>query len=262
MESFHPTSLQITDRFGAQTAFETLRLPDGAEACVPVEHAAMIYVNEQPAFRVVCTPELLPQLALGRLLTEGWIASVSEVQQIAVCAEGLKIQVYLSHPLPARSAPAQEVSSCCTDNITLGSPVEPHPLRTVPQLALRPEWLETLTAAMSAGLPLYRATRAVHSCFILHEGCIVCACEDIGRHNALDKAVGSALLAEVPLGKCVLYTSGRVPLDMVRKAIRAGVPALISKSMPTVQSTELAAEYGLQLVCGRKHPLTLSNPVR
>ena len=109
-------------------------------------------------------------------------------------------------------------------------------------------------AKMHAGLPLYRATRAVHSCFVLHKGEIVFACEDLGRHNALDKAVGCAVLAGLPLAECVLYTSGRVPLDMVRKAIRAGVPVLVSKSMPTVQSAELAAEYGLQLVCGRKFP--------
>ena len=45
------------------------------------------------AFRVVCTPELLPQLALGRLLTEGWITSAQEVEQTTVCAEGLKVNV-------------------------------------------------------------------------------------------------------------------------------------------------------------------------
>ena len=245
MEKRSTPSLQITDRFGAQAAYASLRLPDGTEATVPAEHAAAIYVNEQPAFRVVCTPALLPQLALGRLLTEGWIA---------VCAEGAKVQVYLHHPLPTRRAAAQEVASCCTDNIALGSPVEQQPLRPVPGLALQPEWVQTLTAAMHAGLPLYRATRAVHSCFVLHKGEIVFACEDLGRHNALDKAVGCAVLAGLPLAECVLYTSGRVPLDMVRKAIRAGVPVLVSKSMPTVQSAELAAEYGLQLVCGRKFP--------
>ena len=79
MEKRSTPSLQITDRFGAQAAFASLRLPDGTEANVPAEHAAAIYVNEQPAFRVVCTPALLPQLALGRLLTEGWIASADEV---------------------------------------------------------------------------------------------------------------------------------------------------------------------------------------
>lgn len=254
--------MQINDRFGAETPFESVRLPDGTEAALAVEHAAAIFVNEQPAFRVVCTPALLPQLALGRLLTEGWIASADEVEQIAVCAEGLKVNVYLRHPLAARSAAAQEVSSCCTDNLTLGSPVEPLPLRPVPPLELPPEWVDTLTAAMSEGLPLYRATRAVHSCFVLRAGRILYQCEDLGRHNALDKAVGCALLDGIPLGECVLYTSGRVPLDMVRKAIRAGVPALVSKSMPTVQSLELAAEYGLQLLCGRKHPLTLSKPAK
>ena len=231
--------MQINDLFGAAAAFETVRMPDGTEAAIPTEHAAVIYVNEQPAFRVVCTPQLLPQLALGRLLTEGWIASAEEVEQISV------------------RAAAQEVSSCCTDNVALGSPVEVQPLRTVPHLDVQPEWVDALAAAMSAGLPLYQATHAVHSCFVLHEGRILCACEDIGRHNALDKAVGSVLLAGVPLSECVLYTSGRVPMDMVRKAIRAGVPALVSKTMPTVQSLELAAEYGLQFVCDRKHPLTL-----
>ena len=246
--------MQINDLFGAAAAFETVRMPDGTEAAIPTEHAAVIYVNEQPAFRVVCTPQLLPQLALGRLLTEGWIASAEEVEQISVCAEGLKVNIYLNHPLTARRAAAQEVSSCCTDNVALGSPVELLPLRSVPGLDLQPEWVERLTAAMHAGLPLYRATRAVHSCFVLHKGEIVFACEDLGRHNALDKAVGCAVLAGLPLAECVLYTSGRVPLDMVRKAIRAGVPVLVSKSMPTVQSAELAAEYGLQLVCGRKIP--------
>ena len=135
------TLLQITDRFVARRRPKpACGLPDGTEATVPAEHAAAIYVNEQPAFRVVCTPALLPQLALGRLLTEGWIASADEVEQIAVCAEGAKVQVYLRHPLPTRRAAAQEVASCCTDNIALGSPVEQQPLRPVPGLALLPEW--------------------------------------------------------------------------------------------------------------------------
>lgn len=244
--------MQIVDRFGSRPGAEVVRLPGGGELPLAVEHAATIVVNEQPVFRVVCTPELLPQLALGRLLTEGWIAAAEEVEQIAVCAEGLKISVHLTHPLEAAQAAGQEVPSCCTDNLTVAAPVKLRPLAAVPQMPVPDEWVEALAAAMGGGLPLYQATRAVHSCFVLRAGKILYQCEDLGRHNALDKAVGCALADGVPLGECVLYTSGRVPVDMVRKAIRAGVPALVSKTMPTVQSLELAEQYGLKLLIRKK----------
>ena len=244
--------MELQDRFGSRPGAESVRLPDGSEAQLASEHATAILVNEQTAFRVVCTPELLPELALGRLLTEGWIASAEEVQQVSVCAEGLNVSVYLNHPLEAEHTAGQEVPSCCTDNLTVASPVRLRPLAPVPQREVPPAWVETLAAAMGGELPLYRATHAVHSCFVLRAGKILYQCEDLGRHNALDKAIGCALLDGVPLGECVLYTSGRVPVDMVRKAIRAGVPALVSKSMPTVQSMELAEEYGLKLLIRKR----------
>ena len=86
--------MQIMDQFGAAPGAESVRMPDGTERTLAAEHAAAILVNEQPAFRVVCTPELLPQLALGRLLTEGWITAADEVERVAVCAQGLKISVH------------------------------------------------------------------------------------------------------------------------------------------------------------------------
>lgn len=239
--------MQIKDCFGLRPGCREVCLPNGTQRVVAVEHTTMILVNDQPAFRVVCTPALLPQLALGRLLTEGWIPSVHEVEEIAVRGDGTSIRVRLTHPLEARSAAAQEVASC-TDNLPLGSPSTPRPLGRVPQMEICSRWVEQLKDAMGAGLPLYRATRAVHSCLIMHRGEIICQCEDLGRHNALDKAVGSVLLKEIPMAECVLYTSGRVPVDMVRKAIRAGVPVLISKSMPTAQSLDLAAACGLRLM--------------
>ena len=61
--------MKIVDRFGSRPGAELVRLPQGGERLLAVEHAAALLVNEQTAFRVVCTPELLPQLALGRLLT-------------------------------------------------------------------------------------------------------------------------------------------------------------------------------------------------
>ena len=165
--------MQRNDLSGAAAAFDTVRMPDGTEAAIPTEHAAVIYVNEQPAFRVVCTPQLLPQLALGRLLTEGWINSADEVERVAVCAQGLKISVQLRHPLAAAEQAGQEVPSCCTDNLTLASPVRLPPLVPVPQREIPAAWVDALADAMGQGLPLYRATHAVHSCLLtdIFRGC-------------------------------------------------------------------------------------------
>ena len=149
--------MKIVDRFGSRPGAELVRLPQGGERLLAVEHAAALLVNEQTAFRVVCTPELLPQLALGRLLTEGWIASADEVEQVAVCAEGLKVSVHLTHPLAAAPAAGQEVPSCCTDNLTVASPVALRPLAPVPQLEVPEAWVGMLAAAMGGELPLYRA---------------------------------------------------------------------------------------------------------
>ena len=172
--------MQIMDQFGAAPGAESVRMPDGTERTLAAEHAAAILVNEQPAFRVVCTPELLPQLALGRLLTEGWITSADEVERVAVCAQGLKISVQLRHPLAAAEQAGQEVPSCCTDNLTLASPVRLPPLAPVPQREIPAAWVDALADAMGQGLPLYRATHAVHSCLLLRAGKILYRCEDLG----------------------------------------------------------------------------------
>ena len=101
---------------------------------------------------------------------------------------------------------------------------------------------------MKEDMPLYTATHGTHSCLIQHRGEILRRAEDIGRHNALDKVLGWALEQGIPLGECIVYTSGRIPVDMVLKVIRAGVPVFASKAMPTAESVALAKEFGLTLI--------------
>lgn len=94
-------------------------------------------------------------------------------------------------------------------------------------------------------MPLHEATWSTHSCFLAYKGKIVYSCEDIGRHNALDKAIGYALMHDYDFHECAVFTTGRLPIDMITKVIRAGIPLVASKKTPTAEAVKLAQEYGL-----------------
>ena len=68
----------------------------------------------------------------------------------------------------------------------------------------------------------------------------------------MDKVIGYALRKSIALSDCIVYSSGRIPVDMTVKAIRAGVPVLVSKAAPTQEAISLANAYGLTLICSAR----------
>ena len=182
----------------------------------------------KPAFELVCLPQNLPELVLGHLLTEGQICSFGDVEKLVIHKSGDHAEVFLN-------------------------PVaEPPELRSVAALDWKMKWIFNLADRFALGMPLHRYTYATHSCFLARREELLFACEDIGRHNALDKAVGYAFRNGIDLRECLLYSSGRIPADMVRKAIRAGIPILAGKGSPTAEAVELARRYGLTLICAAR----------
>jgi FdhD protein len=89
----------------------------------------------------------------------------------------------------------------------------------------------------------------LHAAYLYKDGKVVTLFEDIGRHNALDKIIGYIYLNNIKSEDCIVFTTGRVPVDMVRKAIYAKLGALVSKAVPTVDAVNLAKEYNLNLIC-------------
>lgn len=206
-------------------------MPDGQNGLekdsVITEHQIEIIVNEELAINVVCTPEHLPELVLGRLLSEGIIGGAGDVEYLYFCESGHRAKVYLK-------------------NFSGGRPGSG--LNRLPAVSYQISWVFQLAEYFAQGSPLHQKTVGTHSCILAVEGEILCRMEDIGRHNALDKVLGYALRQEVALNHAMVYTSGRVPVDMVTKVIRAGVPVLVSKAVPTLQSVAMARRYGLTLI--------------
>lgn len=112
------------------------------------------------------------------------------------------------------------------------------------------ETLCTLPGRLRARQTVFERTGGLHAAALFDgEGKLVALREDIGRHNAVDKIVGWALLqGMIPLSKHVLLVSGRGGFEIVQKAIVAGVPMVASVSAPSSLAVQLAREVGLTLI--------------
>ena len=219
--------------------------PDGTvrteERPLAAEYSFTLRVSGGPFLPLTCTPSHLPEFVLGRLLTENLIRSADDVLELAIDTAQCLADVLLRD--------FSKDCGCSSDNGSGKSP-DAAPASGQP---LSPDTEQILRLSSILDLPsgapdsLYRLTRSAHSCSLIYRGKPVFTAEDLGRHNAVDKAVGHALLKNIPLPECMLYTTGRMPADMVTKAARAGVPVLISRKSPTAEGLLLAEKHGVRL---------------
>ena len=109
--------------------------------------------------------------------------------------------------------------------------------------------ITALGAAFRGEQLLHNAVGGVHDAALFDlDGNLLCLAEDIGRHNAVDKVLGYCLLRRIVVRDRILLCSGRLSYEMVAKAVRVGVPLLVSLSAPTALAAELADRSGLTLI--------------
>lgn len=207
---------------------------------VQEESELSLFVNGAHCAPVWCSASHLVELVVGRLLTHGIVECLDDIELLKVDEAMHRIDVTLRQRGSAMAFPRR----------TSNGPL--------PQLA-GALWSARRVFALAHEFELdktsHARTRGVHSAYLAplagrsdNAGTLVVR-EDIGRHNAFDKVVGWACMNKVDLSACMLFTSGRVPADMVMKAIRSGIPVLVSKAVATNKTVNIARESGLALIC-------------
>ena len=225
---------------------------DGAcekqEAVIITEHAMDIIVNEKKIMQLSCTGTNLCELVVGRLVTEGIIETFDDVETIQICESGLRATVFLAHDIQFEEIIEKE-KTCCTQNKVFSRSLSQKELKEVKPAVWKNEWIFNLANEFAKDSGIHNATKGTHCCYLGVESDVIASFEDIGRHNAVDKTIGYALINGISFNRCILFTTGRVPTDMVAKAVAAGIPVLVSKAVPTDEAVAMAKKYKLALIC-------------
>ncbi len=226
---------------------------------VVVEEPLEIRLAGEPFQVLMRLPGGEKELALGFLFTEGIVQQLSEVLTLHFCGRGADptltpdvVEVTLTPEALARRGRRQlEVSYascglCAKEAVTeICRQVKP----VAGALTLSSGQLLALMARLPEAQPVFAQTGGAHAAVLATpEGAVFLSAEDVGRHNALDKVIGRALLERRDLGEMVALLSGRLSFEMALKAARAGIPVLAGVSAPTSLAVQLAQELHLTLV--------------
>ena len=224
---------------------------------VAVEEPLELRVADRSVAVVMRTPGHDRELAAGFLLTEGVIRHADDLLDILPCrdqsggAAGNVINAVLAPPVTVdfdRLTRHVFSSSSCG---VCGKATLDAILQTYPPIAagalFDPEKLAALPERLRAAQPTFAATGGLHACALFNAaGELEFVHEDVGRHNALDKVLGRALLERrLPLSKSGLLLSGRIAFELVQKALVAGVPLIAGIGAPSSLALECAERGGI-----------------
>ena len=203
------------------------------------------------------------ELAAGFLYAEGVVTAKEQITGISYCRDSdlPKEQLYNivivelgpgSHPDLDSLERHFHVSSAC--GVCGKASLESIALRGIKPMvngpAITPEVITTLPDRLRDAQKLFASTGGIHAAGLFTaDGSLVEVREDVGRHNAVDKVLGWALLdGRLPLNDHILMVSGRSSFEIAQKALAARAPVICSVSAPSSLAIDVANEYGMTLV--------------
>lgn len=201
------------------------------------------------------TPGADKELAAGFLFTEGIISQAEQIAEIIndkcnVVIVALKVGVELDAKLFERHSFVASSCGVCGKKSIAAVKVKRHYQTNPGQPVVSFPTIDGLAATMRQAQSSFDSTGGIHASALFNsKGELLALHEDVGRHNALDKVIGSQFLAgRLPLNESILMVSGRASFELVQKASHAGIPILVAVGAPSSLAVSLAQECGMTLI--------------
>lgn len=205
-----------------------------------------IYVNGESLATMMCSPLQLEALTVGYLYNEGIIESAADIGHLQLNQSRSVADVFLRSG-DVRTPRRMILTSGCGGGMT-GQELSASQPAIESDFCASPELVLRLMRGLQGAAKLYQAVRGVHTAALGDGGGILVSAEDVGRHNAVDKVAGAALLAEVDTRDRILLCSGRISSEMLGKARRMGLPIVVSRTAPTSISLALAQAWRICII--------------
>ena len=229
---------------------------EAARDRVAVEEPLEIRLGGEPFQVLMRLPGWEKELALGFLFTEGIVRDLSEVITMHFCGTATDpllppnvVDVSLAPAALARRGRRHlevSYSSCGLCAKEAVSEISRKVPKVTSPLTVPVAFLFTLIGRLQEVQAVYQQTGGTHAVALASpDGQVFIHAEDVGRHNAMDKVIGRAVLTRQDCSRLVALLSGRISFEMALKTARAGIPILASFSAPTAMALELAQELNL-----------------
>jgi FdhD protein len=218
---------------------------------VAAEIGFSLIVNDRQVVTLLCTPAELDAMAIGFLLSEGILKDRKSLLDLQVDEKEYIVSVTLTD-LPDdidATFHKKTITSGCGRGITFSDAAS---LKNLPPnrslTRVTPAEIHVMMREFRSLSELFMETGGVHSAALADTRKIHLFAEDIGRHNAVDKLIGKAFLASIPVKDKILLSSGRISGEIMTKVIRNRIPILVSRTAPTCMSITYAEDHGVTLV--------------
>lgn len=229
----------------------TVITPDGPKEQLEqlaIESPYSIALNDETIGSSMVLPVGLEEFGAGFLFGQGYIKEPGEVKEVIVCPEG-RIVVYAD----VENTEPKEViiTSGCGGTGKISKEMLEDAFEPLQESTITFPEINAFIRQSLQYSPLGPQTHCVHGCGLWADGKLQVFFEDVGRHNAVDKVLGSILLGRSKANGAI-YTTGRLTSDMVLKCARIGIPIIMSRTAPSSLGLAIARRAGATLAAYAK----------
>ncbi len=215
------------------------------------EKPLTIYLNGKEIVTLLCTPEYLDELALGFLLSEGFLKNKTELEDIIIDNNKGTAHIKLSHEnlIAEKSFLKRYITTGCGKGTTFFTAMDAMLVKkSENEMKISAQSVIEMVREFQKSSYLFQSTGGVHSAALCQMDKILLTREDIGRHNAVDRIAGNCFMNEIDVSDKILLSSGRISSEILLKIAKMGIAVIVSRSAPTAMAIDFAREMGITVI--------------